>query len=272
MKTQVGDPKEVRDSVLAGVAVMAEDVEKAEELLDGIKADGTLQVVTGSWYTTYAATSDEALDGLSDFQLKLEESKLRHSLALPVPVDRLQTNATVSDGVGKRTFCSVKGLPFQTKKERQVADSSGYDRCFKRPSFWVIELSVDSLSQTKFAGQLYGQRRVGKTDTEPGRLEYQAMTDQKTGEIISQKADSSEEAQDKFHVNASFLFAMVKSVKDLIEAQKRRSGLRAAIYLAPPPEPLTTLGVLADWDGKTHQPQSKKSGKSRRHEKAESEA
>lgn len=249
MKKRNGDVKEIRNQVLAGIAVMNEDVEEAEELLASIKATGELLTFTGNRFATFAAIDDEALDGLTDFQEKLEQGKLRYCLALAVPVSDLQTEPT-ADGNGNisRTFCSVNGLPVRTQQEQEDGSArGGYKYCFKRPSFWLTRLVVEANSNVTFYATLFGQyRNTG------GNLEYRPLThklfDTETNseveKPITKKVGNEETASRELNINSGFLFAMVKPCLQMAETARRRQGLRASVNRVTV-QPLTsTLGDL----------------------------
>lgn len=248
MNTSNGDPKQLRNDSLAGIAVMAEDVEKAEELLSGIKAGGELLTFEGNRFTTYAAIADEALDGLTDFQQELEKSKLRYCLALSVPVRDLQTEPVADGGNVSRTFCSTNGLPFRTQAEvEDGSKDSGYRFAFKRPSFWLVKLVVDGNEGVAFYSTLFGQFR-----NNDGGLEYRPVTRKsfdaeakvEVETAITKICSSEEQAARELNVNGSFLFAMVKPSIRMAETARRRQGLRASVNRTPVAPLSNALGDL----------------------------
>ena len=237
MKTNIGNAKEIRDKALAGVAVVLEDVKKADELLAGIDGDETLAIFEGNRFKTNAALSTEALLGLADLQEVLEKGNLRHCLALAVPVKDLQTEPKVEkDGTVTRTFCSANGLPFRTVQEKEDGgQESGYKYRFTRPSFWLIRLVIGTDGKMAFYGTLFGQYR----NSSNGQLEYRPVTKKffENGDEIekpkTKKVDSQEQASKEFHSDEKFLFAMVKSTAALADSQRRRQGLVASVNRAP---------------------------------------
>jgi len=246
MKTNIGDARQIRNESLAGIAVMLEDVERAEVLLADIDGDAVLSVFEGNRFKTYAALSKEALPGLADFQAALENANLRHCLALSVPTKELQSEPTIEDGVAQRTFCSANGLPYRTQQEQQDGtEGSGYKYRFTRPSFWLVRLIVDTDGKPVFYSTLLGQYR-----NSDGQLEYRPVTKKsfedgaEVEKPITKIAISQEEAVRDFHSDAKFIFAMCKSVTTLAESQRRRSGLIASVNRAPVERLTNTLGEL----------------------------
>ena len=237
MKTNVGNAKEIRDEALAGVAVVLEDVQKADELLAGINSDETLSIFEGNRFKTFAALSEGVLLGLADFEATLDKSKLRHCLALAVPVNDLQTEPRVEkDGTVTRTFCSANGLPFRTVQEKEDGgQGSGYKFRFVRPCFWLTRLVIGTNGRMVFYGTLFGQYR----NSSNGQLEYRPVTKKsfednvEIEKPITRGVDSREQASKEFHCDERFLFAMVKSVTALADSQRRRQGLLESVNRTP---------------------------------------
>lgn len=232
MNKRIGSAQEIRNKVLAGIAVMNEDLEKAEDLLVAITAPGELLTFEGNRFAMFAAVTDEALDGLTDFQEALESKSLRYCLALSVPVSDLQTEPTTIGGKVVRTFCSTIGLPVRTQQEVEDGNDTGYKFVFKRPSFWLIKLIVDDASKVTYMATLMGQYR-----NEAGMLEYRPVTrktfdqasDSDVEKPITKKITDEETASRELNVNSGFLFAMTKPCLQQAESGRRRQGLRASI-------------------------------------------
>lgn len=234
MKTQKGDAKQIRNDSLAGIAVMSEDASKAEELLAAINASGTLLTFKeGNRFATFAATTDEVLDGLTDFQVALEQAKIRYCLALSVPVFELQTEPMLdASGSAFRVLCSANGLPFRTQSEAQDGGEGKYKYAFKRPSFWLVKVVADG-TKTVYYATLMGQYRDGS-----GQLVYRPVTKKSfdtsaNAEVekpITKVVEGGEEAAKQLNINERFLYAMVRPTIDLAENQLRRNGLRASVH------------------------------------------
>lgn len=224
----------VRSKGLAGVAVMKEDVPKAMDLVADIGGDVELLHTTGHQYESFVAVDEAGLMVLLDVQELLAEHKLRHSLAVKVPIDDLQSDPVVEDGIATITCCSTNGIPTRTKLEGNPK-RAGYRYKFSRPSFFSLKLTVDADTKAdtvKVSGTLMGQ-----FSRDGGVLEYDTIEterfDKKLGQkvktIITRSAVGIKEASSVFHCSDKFLFAMFKSAKDALSRTQRRRGLLSSV-------------------------------------------
>mgnify|MGYP001592322243 FL=1 len=242
MKTQSGNAQEIRNNALAGIAVMNEDVSKAEELLAAIDAPGELKTFEGNRFATFAAVDDEALDGLTDFQAVLEKSKLRYCLALSVPVSEMQTEPILdASGSAFRVVCSANGLPFRTQSEQQ---DGRYKYKFVRPSFWLVKVVADG-DKTMYYATLFGQypNELGQLVYRPFvKKSFDAESKSEVEKPITKVVEGGEKAAQELNINERFLYAMVRPLIDLAQNQLRRQGLRASVHRVSVAPLTSTIG------------------------------
>lgn len=211
---------EFRKNVLAGIAVLGKECDRAKKIAENLDAPGELALLRGSRYDVFGAVTDEGLDALSALQVALANAKVGLCLCTAVPTAALQTEPEKgADGVS-RQFCSMNGLPIRVINPRDGKTS------FTRPSFWLIDAKVDASGNETYLATMFGQYR-----NEDQVLEYKPVPrkNAENGEVVTKAIDNVEDLVAETGIADGFLHYMMRPVRDLARTASGAQSLRRAV-------------------------------------------